>query len=97
VWEAIKQQYVDAPILIPPRWDLEFHVHTNASNLTFSDMLAQNPTRKCDQPIVYMFQLLNNAKKNYTTTERKALATVYTFSQIPPLLTRQQVFFNVNQ
>jgi hypothetical protein len=47
-WEAIKQQYVDAPILVAPRWDLEFHVHIDASNLTIDDMLAQNPTRKCN-------------------------------------------------
>jgi hypothetical protein len=55
VWEAIKQWYVDALILIAPRGDLEFHVHTNASNLTINIMLAQNPTRKCNQPIVCMF------------------------------------------
>ncbi len=28
MWEAIKQWYVDALILIAPRWDLEFHVKT---------------------------------------------------------------------
>jgi hypothetical protein len=26
-WEAIKQCYMDAPILISLHWDLEFHVH----------------------------------------------------------------------
>jgi hypothetical protein len=77
VWEAIKQQYVDAPILIAPRWDLEFHIHTNASNLAVGAMLVQNPIRKCNQPIAYKYQLLNYAKKNYTTTKREALAMVY--------------------
>jgi hypothetical protein len=28
---------------------------------------------------MYAFQLLNNVKKNYTTTEREALATIYVF------------------
>jgi len=31
VWEDIKNQYVQAPILISPNWELEFHVHTYAS------------------------------------------------------------------
>jgi hypothetical protein len=40
-------------------------------------MLAQNPTRKCDQPIAYASRFLNNVKKNYTIAEREALAMVY--------------------
>ncbi len=68
---------MDAPILIAPRWDLEFHVHIDVSNLMVGVMLAQNPIRKCNQFIAYMFQLLNNVKKNYTTIEREALAMVY--------------------
>lgn len=42
-------------------------------------MLLQNPTGKCDQPIAYAFRLLNNVKKNYTTTKREALVTVCAF------------------
>jgi hypothetical protein len=30
VWEEIKNWYVQAPILITPNWELEFHLHTNA-------------------------------------------------------------------
>ena len=41
-------------------------------------MLAQNPTGKTDQPIYYASRLLTPAEKNYTTTEREALAMVYT-------------------
>jgi hypothetical protein len=44
---------MDAPILIPLKWDIEFHVHSNASNLAMGVILAQNPTRKCDQLIAY--------------------------------------------
>jgi len=43
-WELIKQKYVEAPILISPNWDVEFHVHTNASLLAVGAMLAQNLT-----------------------------------------------------
>jgi hypothetical protein len=55
---------------------MEFHVHTYALNLVVEAMLAQNPIRKCDQPIIYTSRLLNNAKKNYTTTKMEELAMV---------------------
>jgi hypothetical protein len=44
VWEATKHKYLDAPILVAPKWDVEFHIHINASNLIVGAMLAQNPT-----------------------------------------------------
>jgi len=72
---------MDAPILISSHWDLEFHVHTNASNMAIGAMLAQNPTEKCDQLIVYASQLLNHIKRNYTTIEREAFAMVYALSK----------------
>jgi hypothetical protein len=48
VWETIKTRCINTLILIAPRWDLEFHVHMDASNLVVKVMLAQNPTEKCD-------------------------------------------------
>jgi hypothetical protein len=50
---------METPILIPPNWRLEFHVHTYASLVTVGVMLAQNPIGKYDQPIVYASRLLN--------------------------------------
>ncbi len=68
--DQIKQKYMEALILIPPNWQLEFHVHTNASLLVIGAMLAQNPTGNYDQPIGYASRLLNKAQQNYTTTKR---------------------------
>ncbi len=56
---------------------LEFHVHTNASNMAIGVMLAQNPIEKCDQLIAYASQLLNHIKRNYMTIKREAFAMVY--------------------
>jgi hypothetical protein len=53
---------MEAPILIPPNWQLECHVHTNASLLAIGVMLADNPIGKYDQFIVYASRLLNKAK-----------------------------------
>ncbi len=67
-WEDIKNQYIQAPILISPNQELEFHVHTNAFQLVLGAIFSQNPTGKIDQLIMYSSRLLNFAKKNYTTT-----------------------------
>jgi hypothetical protein len=45
-------------------------VHTNASLLVVGAMLAQNPTGKYDQPIVYAYRLLNKTKQNHTITKK---------------------------
>jgi len=36
----IKQKYIEALILISPNWQVEFHVHTNASLLVVGGMLS---------------------------------------------------------
>ncbi len=52
-------------------------MHRDASLLAIGAMLAQNPTSKYDQPIVYAFRLLNKTTHNYTTTNKEALAMIY--------------------
>jgi len=37
---------METPILIPPNWQLEFHVHIDAYLLEVGAMLAYNPTSK---------------------------------------------------
>lgn len=69
------------PISITLKWDMEFHVHTNASNIAIEVMLAQNPSRKYDQPISYASRLLNSIETNYTTTKWEALAMVYALNE----------------
>jgi len=43
-----------------------------------------------------MFQLLNNAKKNYTTTKREALVMVYTFHKYYHYLLSNKFVFDVD-
>ena len=81
---------------IAPRWDLEFHVHTDASNIAVGVMLAQNPTGKCDQPISYASRLLNSAERNYSTTEREALAMVYALNKYRHYLLGNKFVFYVD-
>ncbi len=75
---------------------MEFHVHIDASNLIIGTVLAQNPIKKCDQPIAYASKLLNNAKKNYTITKRETLAMVYVLHKFKHYLLRNKFVFYVN-
>ncbi len=85
---------MDAPIFITPRWDLDFHVQTNVSNLVIKAMLTQNPTGKCNQSIAYAYRLLNNAKCNYTTMECEPLAMAYALHKFwHYLLSNKFVFY----
>ncbi len=58
---------------------MEFHLHTYASILAITSMLAQNLIEKCDQPITYASKLVNNAEENYTTVEKETFSMVYAF------------------
>jgi hypothetical protein len=44
-------------------------VHTDAPLLVVGAIMAQNPTGKYDQPIVYAFKLFNKVEQNYTIIE----------------------------
>jgi hypothetical protein len=58
-WENINNWYIQAPIFINPNWELEFHVHTDASQLPIGAILTQNPTCKIDQLVMYSLKLFN--------------------------------------
>jgi hypothetical protein len=87
---------MEALILIPPNWQLEFHVHTNASLLVVGAMLAQNPTGKYDQLIIYASRLLSKAEHNYTIIERKTLIMVYALHKFIHFLFGNNFFFYVD-
>jgi hypothetical protein len=87
---------MDAPILISPHWDIEFHVHTNAFNLVVKVMLVQNLTKKCNQLIAYASQLLNNIEWNYTMTKRGPLAMVYALHKFHHYLLGNKFIFYVD-
>jgi hypothetical protein len=95
-WDQIKKKYMEAPIMIPPNWQMEFHVHIDESLLVVSAMLAHNPIGKYDQLIVYASRLLNKIEQNYTTTETKALALVYVLHKFRHFLLGNKFVFYVD-
>lgn len=75
--EVLKEKMASAPILVFPRWDIEFHVHVDASCIALGAILMQEGAEAIDHLIAFASRRLPKAKKNYSTTEREGLAMVY--------------------
>lgn len=84
VWSAeadecftkLKELLVSAPILSCPNFDLPFEVHTDASNYGVGGLLTQT-IDGVEHPIAYTSRTLTGAEKNYSITEREALAVLF--------------------
>jgi hypothetical protein len=96
VWGDIKNQYIQAPILIGPNYELEFHVHIDASQLVVGVILVENLTSKIDQHVMYSSILLNYVERNYFIMEREALAMVYALHKFRHYMLGNRFTFYVN-
>ncbi|RVW12337.1 Retrovirus-related Pol polyprotein from transposon opus [Vitis vinifera] len=75
-FEELKQFLTTAPIVRAPNWKLPFEVMCDASDLAMGAVLGQREDGK-PYVIYYASKTLNEAQKNYTTTEKELLAVVF--------------------
>jgi len=75
--DALKGKLASAPILVFPKWDVEFHVHVDASCIALGTILTQEGAEGVDHPISFASQRLSKVERNYSTTEHEQLAMVY--------------------
>ena len=75
--DVLKEKMASTPILVFPKWDIEFHVHVDALCIALGTVLMQEGAEGMDHPIAFASRQLSKAEKNYSTTEREGLATVY--------------------
>nr|GEY13542.1 DNA-directed DNA polymerase [Tanacetum cinerariifolium] len=79
-FQTLKKKLTEAPILIAPNWDLPFELMCDASDFAIGAVLGQRH-EKHFKPIHYASKTMNDAKTNYTTTEKGMLAVVYAFEK----------------
>ena len=73
-------------------------MHDDASKFAIGCILAQLGENKIDFPMSYASRQLNEAEKNYTTTEREGLGMVYAIKKFRHyLLANKFVFFTDHQ
>ncbi|KAL6335115.1 hypothetical protein AAG906_027175 [Vitis piasezkii] len=75
-FEKLKQFLTTAPIVRAPNWKLPFEVMCDASDLAMGSVLGQREDGKT-YVIYYASKTLNEAQRNYTTTEKELLAIVF--------------------
>ena len=75
-FEELKSHLTTAPIVRAPNWQLPFEVMCDASDLAIGAVLGQREDGK-PHVVYYASKTLNEAERNYTTTEKELLAVVY--------------------
>ncbi|RVW85811.1 Retrovirus-related Pol polyprotein from transposon 17.6 [Vitis vinifera] len=70
------KQFLTTPIVRAPNWQLPFEVMCDASDFAIGAVLGQREDGK-PYVIYYASKTLNEAQRNYTTTEKELLAVVF--------------------
>ncbi|RVW77444.1 Retrovirus-related Pol polyprotein from transposon 17.6 [Vitis vinifera] len=79
-FEQLKQFLTTAPIVRAPNWQLPFEVMCDASDFAIGVILGQREDGK-PYVIYSVSKTLNEAQRNYTTTEKELLAVVFTLDK----------------
>nr|CAN81251.1 hypothetical protein VITISV_031915 [Vitis vinifera] len=89
-FEELKQFLTTAPTVRAPNWKLLFEVMCDASDLTMGAVLGQREDGK-PYVIYYASKTLNEAQRNYTTTEKELLAVVFALDKFRAYLVGSSV------
>ena len=95
-FEGLKRALTTAPILFPPDWEQEFHVTIDASGWCLGAILWQYQGDRKEGPIYYASRQMSPAERNYTTTEREALAVVYACRKFRHYLLGYRIVFHTD-
>ncbi|KAL6310963.1 hypothetical protein AAG906_007816 [Vitis piasezkii] len=75
-FEELKLFLTTAPIVRAPNWQLPFEVMCDANDFAIGAVLGQREDGK-PYVIYYASKMLNEAQRNYTTTEKELLVVVF--------------------
>jgi hypothetical protein len=95
-FEDLKSQLARAPILSVPDWTKDFHVTIDASGWCLGSILWQFDTEKREKPVYYASRQMSLAERKYSTTEREALAVVYSCKKFRHYLLGYKVIFHTD-
>jgi len=75
--QRLKTLISSAPVLKNPRFDIEFIVQRDASDVGVGAVLSQSDDDGVEKPVAFASQSLSARERNYSTTEKEAYAIVY--------------------
>lgn len=76
ILNVLKDNMVNAPILVIPYWKKGFHVHVDASCIALGVVLTQPGEGDIDHPIAFARRKLSKAENNYSTIKHEGLVMV---------------------
>ena len=86
---------ITAPIVQPPDWNLPFEIMCDASDYTIGAVLGQRVDKKLNV-IHYASRTLDNAQRNYATTEKEFLAVVFACDKFRPYIADSKVTIHID-
>ena len=89
-FQKLKEKLVTPPILQQVKENQPFFIRTDASNYAIGAVLLQGE-KEDEHPIEYASRLLIQAERNYSTTEREALAVVWAVQKFRGYIEGSQV------
>ena len=75
--DKMKKIMTEAPVLVLPDPEKEFHIYTDASCYAVGAVLTQN-----DKPVAFISRALAGAETRYPTHEQETLAIIYALKQL---------------
>ena len=72
----LKDKLSNPPVLTYPNFDKEFYLYCDASAIGIGSVLMQHNDKNQLQPIAYYSRKLNKAEKEYSVTDKEALAVI---------------------
>ena len=79
-YNKLKELLTTSPILVQADDSNPYIIKTDASNYAIGAVLVQGEGEQ-EHPVEYASRLLNQAERNYSTTEREALAVVWALNK----------------
>ena len=85
-YDKLKKLLLLDPSLSFPDYTKPFILSVDASNYGVGAVLAQLNEEGLEKPIAFTSRLLNKAERNYSTTEREALAIIHALSKFRTII-----------
>ena len=76
-FEELKRSLISAPIMAFPRFDREFVLYTDASDVGVGSILAQKDDSGVERTVAFASRAFSGSEKNCTTTEKEAFAVIW--------------------
>ena len=89
-FNRLKTALISAPIIQPPDWELPFELMCDASDFAVGSVLGQRKEGKL-HAIYYTSKTLDDAQRNYATTEKELLAIVHAMEKFRSYLVGSKV------